>query len=188
MRAAVFLLVFICLASGIIHEQRNIGFYKFPELLYVLSVDCDSGTVNLTVMDANFTPVSDAGTYIKYVDYSTPLLSSKDTDGDGFVEHKLPGNVSLMRGMFILVIEKKGYRSREIHFDISGCYSTEPEAEPEIVIEQEPDEIEEMEPAPVQPQPTMENVTNETAEAEEPEACLPAMFIASLMIFNFFRR
>lgn len=191
MKGIVFFLLIVTLASSIaptIHEQRNMGFYKFPELLYVLSVDCDSAVVNLTVIDANFTGISEVGTHIKYVDYSTPLISSERTGEDGFVEHQLPGNTSLMRGMFILVIEKKGYRSREIHFDISRCYSPEPELQPEEPVEQEPAETEELPPPPVQPKPAANNTINETAEeTDEAEACLPAMFIALLMIFNFFR-
>lgn len=186
MRPVLFFLVLISLASTIgpvIYEQRNMGFYKFPELLYVIDVDCDSAVVNLTVMDANFTKIEGVGTHIKYVDYSTPLISSEKTDGNGFVEHQLPGNTSLMRGMFILVIEKKNYRSREIHFDISRCYSPEPEIQPEQPAWQEPAETE-----PTQPQTTIENITNKTAEADEPKSCLPAVFIAFIMVFNFFKR
>src|SRR5262249_10152163 len=36
--------------------------------------------------------------------------------------HKLPGQVQLMRGLFILGIQKHGFQSKEVHFDLYPCF------------------------------------------------------------------
>ena len=95
----------------------------FDEFVYSISVDCTAATIRLIVMDEEYQGVQDAKTYLKYVDFASPLLSNVVTDKDGFTLHKLPGQTTLMRGLFILVMEKKGFRSKEVHFDISPCYS-----------------------------------------------------------------
>ncbi|MBD3209968.1 hypothetical protein GF318_01150 [Candidatus Micrarchaeota archaeon] len=185
-----------------IHEQKNLGFYRHPEFTYSLSVNCEKGTVRVIVMDANLTKVGNASTFLKYVDYDTPLISSRKSDQNGYAIHELPGNTSLMRGLFILVLEKKGYRSKEIHFDISGCYANQtypspPEEEEEPMAANETAGANKTRP-PVEQNTTnvsMEsNQTNETvnmtAEAEEPEApglCAGAG-LALLLFFNVLRR
>lgn len=95
----------------------------FDEFVYSISVDCTAATIKLIVMDEEYEPVQDTSTYLKYVDFASPLLSTVKTDKDGFALHKLPGQTTLMRGLFILVMEKKGFRSKEVHFDIAPCYS-----------------------------------------------------------------
>jgi len=104
-----------------IYEQQNNGDNNLPEMTYSLSVDCTAAAINVIVMDNATNPIQDANTYLKYVDFSSPTIGSGKTDKDGFVIMKLPGNVQLMRGLFIMVIEKKGFRNKEIHFDIVNC-------------------------------------------------------------------
>jgi hypothetical protein len=104
-----------------IYEQQNNGDNILPELTYSISVDCTAAAINVIVMDNATNPVQDANIYLKYVDFSSPTIGSGKTDKDGFVIMKLPGNVQLMRGLFIMVIEKKGFRNKEIHFDITNC-------------------------------------------------------------------
>jgi hypothetical protein len=93
------------------------------QFVYSMSADCKAATVTLSVMNGSLIPISHANTFLKYVDFSTGLISNVETDQDGIALHKLPGNVVLMRGLFILVIEKYGYRNKEIHFDISPCFT-----------------------------------------------------------------
>jgi hypothetical protein len=106
-----------------VYEQDDLGDpVLLKDFTYSLSVDCAAAVINVIVMDGHNKPVESAYTYLKYIDFSTPLISKGPTDREGFVLHKLPGSTTLMRGLFILVIEKAGFRSKEIHFDISGCY------------------------------------------------------------------
>jgi len=104
-----------------IYEQKDMGDPALEDFTYSLSVDCTAAAINLIVMDDDTARVQDANAYLKYIDFSSPLIANGVTDKDGFVVLKLPGDVKLMRGLFILVIEKKGFRNKEIHFDITGC-------------------------------------------------------------------
>jgi hypothetical protein len=105
-----------------IYEQDDFGDPALAQFTYSLSADCTASTISMIIMNGSNKPVKDANTYLKYVDFSSPLLSSVVTDKDGFALHKLPGNVQLMRGLFILVIEKKGFRNKEVHFDLYPCF------------------------------------------------------------------
>ena len=68
-----------------VHEHKSMGLYWLPQLLYRLSVDCDEGLVNVTVMDANFTRIENASTFLKYVDFASPHISTERTDEEGNV-------------------------------------------------------------------------------------------------------
>jgi len=105
-----------------IYEQDDFGDPLWSQFTYSISADCNASTISLYVMNATNRPVADANAYLKYVDFSTPLLSSTKSDKDGFTLIRLPGSVKLMRGLFILVIEKKGFRTKEVHFDLSPCF------------------------------------------------------------------
>jgi hypothetical protein len=125
--ASAAFLLFLGLSSGIvvgpaIYEQDDFGDISLQEFTYSLSADCTAGTITSIVMNESNKPVRDAHTYLKYIDFSAPLISSKTTDKDGLALHKLPGDVKLMRGLFILVIEKTGYRIKEVHFDLYPCF------------------------------------------------------------------
>jgi hypothetical protein len=105
-----------------IYEQDDLGDPALSEFTYSLSSDCNASTISVYIMNESNGPVRDAEVYLKYVDFSTPLMSSTKTDKDGFTLIRLPGNVMLMRGLFILVIEKKAFRNKEVHFDLSPCW------------------------------------------------------------------
>lgn len=107
-----------------IHEQADLGDdTMLKDFTYSIGVDCTASAIRLTVLDDKNKPVGGASTYLKYVDFSTPLIDQGTTDQNGFILEKLPGSPTLMRGLFILVLEKSGFRDKEIHFDISGCYT-----------------------------------------------------------------
>lgn len=130
MRSFLFLLFLLSISSAIIigpriYEQEDFGDISLEEFTYSLSVDCSNGQINAIVMDGNNTPVGGADTYLRYVDYAQPLISSTETLGDGTAVHDLPGKVSFMRGLFILVIHKDGFRGKEVHFDILGCLTNQ---------------------------------------------------------------
>lgn len=109
-------------AAPVIWEQDDLGDISLQEFTYSLGVDCGEAAISVIVMDENLTPVEGAGTYMMYVDYGEAVLGSPKTGPDGAVLYGLPGNTSYMRGLFMLMIEKKGFRGKEVHFDISPCY------------------------------------------------------------------
>jgi hypothetical protein len=108
-----------------IYEQKDLGDVSLKEFVYSVSADCTAATISVIVMNESYVRESGANTYLKYVDFSSQLMSQMQTGQDGAALLKLPGNVNLMRGMFILVIEKHGFRNKEIHFDLSPCYSNQ---------------------------------------------------------------
>ncbi|MEW6035953.1 MAG: hypothetical protein AB1529_05040 [Candidatus Micrarchaeota archaeon] len=119
------LLAGLCSAAVVgprIYEQDDFGDISWSEFTYSISADCTASTISLIIMNESNKPVADAQTYLKYIDFSSPLLSNVKSDKDGLALHRLPGQVTLMRGLFVLVIEKKGYRSKEVHFDLSPCF------------------------------------------------------------------
>jgi hypothetical protein len=127
MKHAAFLLFLSFLSNAIIvgpaiYEQDDFGDISWSEFTYSISADCTAGTVTTIVMDESNDPVKDANVYLQYIDFSTPLIGSAVSDKDGYVLHKLPGQVKLMKGFFVLGIQKKGYRSKEVHFDLYPCF------------------------------------------------------------------
>ncbi|MBU0532789.1 hypothetical protein KKB44_04840 [Candidatus Micrarchaeota archaeon] len=188
MKRIFFFLFIVSLASAIlgpqIYEQKNLGYYAYPEFLYSLGVDCDNGEVHLNVMDTNMSGVEGTKTYLQYIDFASPLLSSASTGEDGFVKHKLPGNVTFMRGLFMLRIEKNGYRSKEIHFDILCCLANESWIAP-IANNTKQTIPSPQEPPLIQNPVLSNNSTNQTESEEEtaPELCIPAL-LPLLILFK----
>ncbi|MFH0884681.1 MAG: carboxypeptidase-like regulatory domain-containing protein [Candidatus Micrarchaeota archaeon] len=130
--ALLLALVCLCWASSaltigpMIYEQKDLGDIGLSEFTYSLSADCNASTISAYIFNETNRPVRDANIYLKYVDFSSPLMSNTKTDKDGYSLIRLPGNVKLMRGLFIMVVEKKGYRNKEIHFDLSPCWGGNP--------------------------------------------------------------
>ena len=172
-----------------IYEQKDFGTLSLDEFLYSLNVDCTAGTIKIIVMDENFSRVQEANTYLKYVDFAQPLISTIETDKDGVAIHKLPGNVKLMRGFFIMVIQKSGFRNKEIHFDISGCYIDGPVVQPKPPGYEEPEEeiVEAPEPEIEPEEPVAEeNITEENEiveEQPEKEPVCAISFVLALLLF-----
>jgi len=107
-----------------VYEQKDLGDISLNEFIYSLSADCTAATVSVTVMNETGKPLRDVHTYLNYVEFSSQLMSTAETDQEGVALHKLPGNVQLMRGLFTLVMEKYRYRNKEIHFDLSPCFAS----------------------------------------------------------------
>ncbi|MFH2101539.1 MAG: hypothetical protein ABII71_05640 [Candidatus Micrarchaeota archaeon] len=143
-----------------VYEEEDFGNEALPRFLYSLSVDCETGDIRQEVFNEQVEPIQGVNSYLKYHDYATPLISSGSTDSDGVVTHTIPGNINLMTGLFILVIEKTGYMSKEIHFNNDPCFVEKPEPAPPAP-EPEPEAppveppqtppAEQPEPAPVEP-------------------------------------
>jgi hypothetical protein len=200
LRAALLLgLMLLSLAHAInpvVYEQDDNGDISLQQFTYVLRADCDAATITIIVKDANLTPVPGANAYLKYVDVTEPVMGKKTADGDGEAVYQLPGNVSLMRGLFILVIQKDGYRDKEVHFDLSPCYpAPAPPKKPAAQNKTNPAAI----PPPknsITPQNTT-NHTNETQNASGPDGATPqnppalhcpaALILLQLSILMFYK-
>ncbi|MBU0527481.1 hypothetical protein KKE92_03310 [Candidatus Micrarchaeota archaeon] len=198
----IFFLVFLiniasaAVVAPTIYEQRDLGTPSLEEFTYSISVDCTSASINLYVLDEEYKQVEDANTYLKYIDFAQPLISSGETDKAGYILHKLPGNVKLMRGFFILVIQKNGFRNKEIHFDIGRCYNDEvppnkPDQEKlEPVVPEEPEVEETVVPDAIEPKNETEEIDN-TTKSEEDEETSPVELcpgiLALLIVYKFFR-
>lgn len=210
MRLMLFLLaVFSFSAAAVIpltvFEQRDMG-VEYDEVfddVYV-TMDCEENVITVYIKQDD-KPVTGAVVRILYVDYSVPLLASGPTDIEGKLTYKLVGERNFMTGIFLVIVEKEGYRNKEAHFDIAQCIEgveeieeevTPPPPPPEVEPEEEPEEeIEEVETPPspppkppeeieeIPPSPE-ENVTgaeeNVTGEAEEAAPLCP---LSSLLVF-----
>ncbi len=127
MRRLLALIALICgLSSALvvgpaIYEQKDFGALNASQFTYSLSVDCNASAITAVIYNGTDKPEQDVNILLSYVDFAQPLLANKDTDKDGTVLLKLPGEVSLMRGLFILVIQKTGFKSKEVHFDLYPC-------------------------------------------------------------------
>jgi hypothetical protein len=180
-----------------IYEQRDLGIPAMEEFTYSISVDCTAAAIRIYVMDESNQVVKGADTYLKYIDFAQPLISTGETDKDGFILHKLPGNVKLMRGFFVLVIQKTDYRSKEIHFDIKRCWSDEPVPQPPVPetpsttpenTSQPPETVPPQTNESVPDIPETGNVTNESGGSSTEESSgICAGVLGLLMLFKFFR-
>jgi hypothetical protein len=130
-KAAVVLLVMLLFTplhanavAPVIYGQSGLNTgIPFGGFITSISVDCTTATVNIMVMDDQYKPVAGAQTYLQYVDTTAQLMAQGTTDGKGAISDKLPGNISLMNDMFVLIIEKSGFQNKEVDFGIPGCYS-----------------------------------------------------------------
>lgn len=110
------------------------GDYTQKQITYAITVDCDAKLINLTVMDEKIKPIANASYYVQYLDYSKTLLAANKTDEKGFGRVKLPGETKYLRGLFVMMLQKTGYKNKEIDFAINGCYSnvTDPQLDEEL--------------------------------------------------------
>lgn len=188
-----------------IFEQRSLGVEYYEEFDDVrITMDCDENIITIYILSEG-KPVTGAVARLIYVDYSVPLLAAGPTDVGGRFTYKLVGERDFMTGLFLVVIEKEGYKNKEAHFDIHRCI-TEVEKVTEEEIEEIEEEIPEIPPTPPLPPPgeeppeeippeepveIVENITENVsvnitidveAEEEAPSSVCPSFF---LLLFPF---
>ena len=192
----------------VIFEQRDLGVAydeNFDDLY--LTMDCVTDTMTVYVKEDG-EPVTGAVVRLIYVDYSVPLLASGPTTAEGKFTYKLVGERDFMTGLFLVVVEKEGYKNKEAHFDIARCIGVEEEIPPPPPPEEEPPEEEEVPPPPpppeeeegvpppeeeeelppaeeLSPEENITNVTeNVTGEPEEEEAAPLCPSLAILLLLS----
>ncbi len=130
LRMVFFLLLLTCTVFPNVEmvqivEERSFGDEALPEFLYSINVDCSNKLIIQEIFDQDVNPVQGAKSYLKYHQYSSPLLSSKISGEEGGVVHSLPGDPKKMTHLFVIVIEKSGFRKKEVHFDIRICVESD---------------------------------------------------------------
>ncbi len=174
-----------------IYEQDDLGDPIFKEFTYAISADCTAGTITTFIFNESNKPVRDATVYIQYIDFSVPLISNVVTDAKGYALHKLPGDVKFMHGLFVMVVQKKSYRSKEVHFDLSPCYSNGTIKPPVKVATNNTNKTNLVKPVPISPTSNQSNksVKNETAPTGKTEKIpiCPGLFLLGLGFASLFK-
>ncbi len=174
-----------------IFEQRDLGVEYHDEFdaLYI-TMDCEEELMTIYVK-SDGEPVTGAMVRLIYIDYSVPLLAAGPTDVDGKFTYKLIGERDFMTGLFLVVVEKEGYKNKEAHFDIARCIGAEEGEEEEIPPPAEEEPEEELPPPPPSEEEQLpaenktnvtENVTGEPEEEVTDYICIPP---AILLLFSF---
>jgi hypothetical protein len=101
-------------------EYKDFGKDDLPVFNVTMKMDCVEKKLSADVSSGG-APVPGVTTYLKYVQYDNPLLSTKISDSSGQVTHMVHGNISFMTGIWVLVMEKADFRKREAHFEILDC-------------------------------------------------------------------
>jgi hypothetical protein len=114
----------------VIYEQRDFGNLNEHQFTYSLSADCNASVITAIIYNETNNPVQGATVLLSYIDFAQPLLANVLTDKDGVAVLKLPGQVQLMRGLFIMVVQKNGFKDKEVHFDLYPCYRSLPSRTP----------------------------------------------------------
>ncbi|VVC03981.1 Uncharacterised protein [Candidatus Bilamarchaeum dharawalense] len=127
-KAEFFLIILLTLASSAfvpprVFDQDDLGDIIFKEFTYSIAIDCNESILKVMVMNESNMPVEGATTYLQYLENSNPIISRISTPKNGTTLHQLPGNTKYMRSRWTLLIEKEGYRSKAVQFDLAPCYS-----------------------------------------------------------------
>ncbi len=155
-QSAIFFLLFLAACHGLIvgpaiYEQKDFGNRDLHQFTYSLSVDCNASVINAVIYNESNGAVGEANVLLSYIDFAQPLLRNTLSDKDGLAVLRLPGQVTLMRGMFILAIQKKGFMNKEVHFDLYPCFHGGA-----------------LPPKPAKPPPPKPNVSNATYPSGPP--------------------
>jgi len=109
-------------------DVQDTGSESLPSLDVGISLDCDSKNVTVTVLsDDDGTPVAGADARLFYTDYTyQPLPNPGKTDSKGMAGLPVPGTLKFLNAMFVLRVDKQGFKSREIEFAYEYCFDPPP--------------------------------------------------------------
>lgn len=200
MRLAVLLLLIASLASAFVVQADFLGVQEtgdenLESLDVGISIDCDEKDLTVSVMgEDSEEPVAGASAFLFYTDYEYQLIATGTSDSEGIANIDVLGNRDYLTALFILRVDKSGYRSKEIEFAYEKCFEEppaapppEPEEEPEepevspVEPPVEPPPIEEVEP-PVEVSPPVDEEA--PAQAPEPAACPLGLALLSLLFIK----
>lgn len=103
-----------------IYGIKDTGSMNLPNIDVNLSIDCTNKNLEL------FSNVDDAQVTMFYTDYGySPLPNRVKTNEEGYAIMEVPGSLNYLTGLFILRIDKQGFKSREIEFTYGKCFQNE---------------------------------------------------------------
>ena len=86
---------------------------------------CGENLFTVGVKDAG-APLAGVSVYLFYGDYSYQLLATNTSDGSGNTELKIVGSEALLKNMFVVRLEKPGYKTSETEFRINCVPGSHP--------------------------------------------------------------
>jgi len=122
---ALFALVSIghaAIVAADIIEEKDTGASVLQNLSAKLLTDCGSNTVIAFLSDGgNGNPVDGATIFIFRTDSGYRILNRTLTNAEGKGVIGVPGKIQFLNDMYVLRIEKSGFRSKEIELTFWNC-------------------------------------------------------------------
>jgi hypothetical protein len=109
-------------------EIQDTGNQNLPKLNVGITLDCDTKAATVEVR-SNETglAVQGAKAYMFYTDYTYQALPNPGTtDADGKAVMQVPGTIRFLTALFIIRVDHKDFRSREIEYAYKKCFEPPP--------------------------------------------------------------
>ncbi|VVC01264.1 Uncharacterised protein [uncultured archaeon] len=107
-------------------KETGTGNSIWPEIRY----NCSQKTFHSTLYGGP-DPLANANAYLFYLDYSYQLIATDKSDANGSADFGIVGKDTLLKKVFVLRVEKTGYKTLEVQFAIncSKTYPVQPPAQ-----------------------------------------------------------
>lgn len=209
MRLAVLILLIMSLGFAFTVQADYIGVQEtgnenLESLDVSIFIDCDQKDLTVAVLGADSEqPIQGASAFLFYTDYEYQLLATGTSDSDGNAAITVPGTIDYLQALFILRIDKSGYRTKEIEFAYEKCFQDPPEEPEETEEPAAPAELPEADPTigdisppPAEPpaeeadtaqeneSPADEEPVGDVAPVAPPEACPVGLAILALLFIK----
>lgn len=112
------IILFSLIFSLNIQEVVHTG--KGEELSYIIHYNCHNKSFNVSTE-------SNVMLYLVYADYSYQLIAKAKTNEQGIAYLQLPKAMRYSNGLFVLKMQKQGYKDTEVYFyqDVEQCEPVE---------------------------------------------------------------
>lgn len=101
---------------------QDTGAANLPALSFIMLTDCDNPSAILFLSDNNSgRSVPGATLFIFRTDSGYRILNRSSTADDGKGIIGVPGKLQFLNDLYVLRIEKPGYRSKEVQFTFWNC-------------------------------------------------------------------
>jgi hypothetical protein len=133
--------VFAATVKADVRAVKDTGNENLPKMNVGITIDCDSKAL-IVEPKSNTTgePIASAQTYLFYTDYEYQLVGTGSTNASGISKINVIGNQDFLTALFILRVDKSGFRSRETEFTYKYCFQDPPDDIGDVYGEDEPDE------------------------------------------------
>jgi len=135
-RIALFLLVMVAIGSAFsvepaFRDTQDTGSESLEPLDVRIVVDCDNKNITVDVKgNESGDGIQGAGVFLFYTDYEYQLIATGSTGSDGKAKINVMGNMDYLTALFIMRVEKAGYRSKEIEFTYQKCFQEQTPPKP----------------------------------------------------------